>query len=144
MAGQWEETGRGVVHPWLCDQFGHLNVRNYVQFFDDASFQIWTLRGVGVRRMREHGVIAVVATTKYDFVKEMLAGQLLVMRSAFTHLGEKSVGYQTRMYDADDGTLHAVNTAVEVFFDPETRTPAPMPDFFRPAVEPHLVDPDAS
>lgn len=144
MAGHWEETGRGVVHPWLCDQFGHLNVRNYVNFFDDASFQIWTLRGVGVRRLREHGVIAVVASTKYDFVKEMLAGQLLVLRSAFTHLGEKSVGYVTRMYDADDGTLHAFNTAVEVFFDPETRKPAPMPAFFRPAVEPHLVDPDAA
>lgn len=121
-----------------------MNVRNYVVYFDDASFQVWTLAGASIREMEPYGVITVVATTKYDFIKEMKTGQALVMKSAFTRLGTRSVTYVTRMFDADDGTLHATNEAVEVFFDPDTRTPTAMPDFFRQTIEANLVDPEAS
>ena len=119
-----------------------MNVRKYVDYFDDASFQVWTLAGVGVREMEARGVITVVASTKYDFVKEMNVGQMLVIKSGFTKVGNKSVTYMSKMYDADVGTLHAVNQAVEVFFDPETRKPAPMPDFFRQTIGANLVDPN--
>lgn len=144
MPGQWQESGRGVVHPWLCDQFGHMNVRKYVEYFDDASFQVWSLIGAGVREMEARGVITVVASTKYDFVQEMNVGQMLVIKSGFTRVGTKSVTYMSKMYDADVGTLHAVNEAVEVFFDPETRKPAPMPEFFKETLGANLVDPDGS
>ena len=29
------EILRGVVHPWYCDTFGHMNVRWYSHFFDE-------------------------------------------------------------------------------------------------------------
>jgi len=34
------EILRGVVHPWYCDTFGHMNVRWYSHFFDDAAFHL--------------------------------------------------------------------------------------------------------
>jgi len=37
------EILRGVVHPWYCDTFGHMNVRWYSHFFDDAAFHLWPL-----------------------------------------------------------------------------------------------------
>ena len=31
---------KGIVHPWLCDVMGHMNVRHYMGMFDDASLQL--------------------------------------------------------------------------------------------------------
>ena len=51
------ELLRGVVHPWHHDHFGHMNVRHYAPFFDDAVYHMWTLLGAPYSRMLpEHGV----------------------------------------------------------------------------------------
>ena len=42
----WMELTRGVVHPWHHDHFGHMNVRHYAPFFDDASYHLWTMLGL--------------------------------------------------------------------------------------------------
>ncbi len=137
----WRESGRGVVFPWLCDQFGHMNVRWYAAHFDDASFQVWSLIGLGPAEFDKRGIVAVVAGTKIDFVKEIHAGRLFVMRGGFVRLGTKSVTYLNKMFDADTGELKAVNEVTEVFFDPKTRRSAPMPADLRAVVERNLVDP---
>ena len=31
---------KGIVHPWLCDVMGHMNVRHYMGMFEDASYQL--------------------------------------------------------------------------------------------------------
>ena len=140
--GEWKETGRGVVHPWLCDQFGHMNVRYYNNYFDDASFHVWTANALGVVEMEARGVVTVVATTKYDFMEEMTVGQTLVIKSGFIRVGTKSITYLQKMFDADHGTLHASNEGTEVFFDPETRRSTGMPDWFRERLTAILVDPE--
>lgn len=33
-------TCLSVVHPWHCDDMGHMNVRHYAAMFDDASFHL--------------------------------------------------------------------------------------------------------
>jgi len=139
MAG-WLETHRGVVHPWFCDQFGHMNVRWYAHFFDDAAFHIWTVLGIGLKTMEERGVHTVVARTRTDFVKELTAGSMILVKSGFTRIGTKSVTYAQRLFDADTGVLHATQEGIEVFFDPKTRQSAPLPDDIRAVLEAALVD----
>jgi acyl-CoA thioesterase FadM len=65
----------------------------------------------------------------------------VVVESAFTRLGGKSLDCMHRMRNAETGALCATQHAVEVFFDPEARTPCPMPDDLRAALEAVLVDP---
>jgi acyl-CoA thioesterase FadM len=65
-----------------------------------------------------------------------------VVWSGFVRLGRSSVTYVQRMLNAETGTVHARQRAVEVFFDPTTRKSAVIPDEIRAAVEPTLVDPD--
>lgn len=101
MAG-WFETHRAVVHQWQCDHLGHLNVRTYAHFFDDAGFHFWT----GIPRAREimtaHGIGVVVARTTNDFVHEARAGELVVINSALTRLGTKSLTYTQRLTNSRD------------------------------------------
>ena len=135
------ELSRAVVHPWHHDHFGHMNVRHYAPFFDDASYHLWTRIGIPYSVMQErHGVHCVTASATTSFLRELTAGDLIVIDGALVRLGAKSVGFRLRMHHADTGQLHATYDMVEVVFDPKTRRSTQMPAELRAALEPHLVD----
>ncbi len=134
------EISRGVVHPWHHDSFGHMNVRHYAPFFDDASYHLWTIIGLPYSAMLEKfGVHCVTASAKTNFIRELKGGDLVRIDGAVTRIGSKSCTLLFRMIHADTGELHATYETVEVVFDPETRGSAPMPDEVRAALEAHLV-----
>jgi acyl-CoA thioester hydrolase len=138
--GQWHELSTGVVHPWHHDQFGHMNVRHYAPFFDDATFLMWTALGLPYSRMLpEHGVHTVAARCTTTFVRELAAGDLVRIDGAVTQLGTKSTTFRLRMHHADTGALHATYDTVEVFFDPATRRSAEIPPAVRERLAAHLV-----
>jgi acyl-CoA thioester hydrolase len=134
------ELYRGVVHPWHHDHFGHMNVRHYAPFFDDASYHLWTVLGLPYSAMiAEHGVHTVAAEARTRFLKELTAGDLIAIDGAVTRLGTRSVTFHLRMRHADTGALHATCDLVEVFFDPAARRSAPMPEAVRERLAAHLV-----
>jgi len=139
---EWMETHRAVVHPWYCDHIGHMNVRFYGHFFDDAGFHIWNMIDGAHIAMKQHGVGVVVARTTNDFVNEANAGELLIVKSGFTRLGNKSLTYTQRMTNAENGTLIATQDAVEVFFDLKARKSTDMPDGIRVILKDALVSVD--
>ena len=139
--GEWRETGRGVVFPAHCDHYGHMSARWYVPFFDDAGFHIWSVFGCSHAFMRENGNETIAARYVIDFLQEMKAGDLLVIRSAFTRLGNKSCTHLHRMYNADTETVCATTECVEVFSDPKTHQSIPMPDWVRKRLEKVVVTP---
>tara|TARA_B100000686_G_scaffold345447_1_gene430071 strand:+ start:1135 stop:1566 length:432 start_codon:yes stop_codon:yes gene_type:complete len=136
----WTETNRGVVFPWQCDHYGHLNVRYYTHFFDDASFQIWSLIGLTLKEIHDHGVHPVVAEIKVRFLHELKAGSLIILKGGFIRVGTKSIGHRQLMYNVDTGTLCATQDSVEVFFNPKTRTSAAIPDYIRGRIAENLVE----
>ncbi len=130
------ELLRGVVHPWHHDHFGHMNVRHYAPFFDDAAYHLWTRLGLGFREMQaRHGVHTVTAEAKTRFLRELTAGDLIVIDGAVERIGTKSCSFHLRMLNADTGDLHATCDLVEVFFDPEARSATAMPDAVRAKLE---------
>lgn len=134
------ELLRGVVHPWHHDIFGHMNVRHYAPFFDDASFFLYTTLDIPISwMMAEFGVHVVSAKAETNFVKELKAGDGFVIDGAVTRLGTRSATFHLRMIHAETGALHATYTLTEVFFDPKTRHSAPMPDAVRQRLARHLV-----
>lgn len=139
---EWRETFRGVVFPWNCDHIGHMNVRWYAHHFDDAGFHLWSVIGLPQSAMHAKGIGLVVAQIKIDYVREMKAGELLVIKSGFIHVGNRSLKHLARMSNADTGVLCATQETVEVFFDPKTRKSAPMPDDIRQRLLEHVVSLD--
>jgi acyl-CoA thioester hydrolase len=130
------ELLRAVVHPWHLDHFGHMNVRHYAPFFDDAAYHIWTRAGLPYSTMlAAHGVHCVTAQATTRFAKELVAGDLIVVQGALARLGNKSVTFALEMRHADTGELHASQEIVEVFFDPEARGSTTMPASVRSRLE---------
>lgn len=135
---------RGVIHPWHHDHFGHMNVRHYAPFFDDACYHLWTQLGISYETMMaQHGVHCVTAQATTGFIKELTAGDLIVIDGCVTRVGTKSATFGLEMRHAETGALHATYDVVEVFFDPKTRKAAVMPDAVRAVLEDRQVSPIA-
>ena len=131
LPANWHELYRSVVMPAHCDLYGHMNVRQYAAFFDDAGFQILGKAGVSLADLRSRDLGTVVASLTIDFHHELTAGQLILVTGAITGVGVKSVVSEMRMYDADAMIHCATQKTVEVFFDTTRRASVPVPDDVR-------------
>ncbi len=124
----WFELYRNIVMPAQCDAYGHLNVRHYAGFFDDAGWHIPRMAGLSLDAIRAGGLGTVAATITIDFLHELRAGQLLVIKGAVTRVGTKSFSHEMRLYEADAMTHCATQKTVEVCFDTRARKGIPWPE----------------
>lgn len=121
--------------PAQCDAYGHMNVRHYAAFFDDAGWHILAAAGVSLDDLRAKGLGSVVASLTIDFHHELTAGQLILVSGAFTHVGQKSFQYELRLYESESMTHCATQKTVEVCFDTKARASAPLPDEIRGRIQ---------
>ncbi|MFI0848775.1 acyl-CoA thioesterase [Mesorhizobium sp. IMUNJ 23232] len=115
MSEQGVVTYAGVVHPWMCDAMGHLNVRHYVAMFDDASFQL--LGRVTGKEDPEAGLGWADVRMEIDYKHETPVGTLVTIRSRVEKVGASSLTYAHEMSGTLDGAVHALMRTVTVRFD---------------------------
>jgi acyl-CoA thioester hydrolase len=127
----WHELTRGIVMPAHCDVYGHMNVRHYAAFFDDAGWHMFGTAGISLGQLHASGLGSVVASLTIDFHHELKAGELTLVRGAFTRVGGKSFEYEMRLFAADSMTHCATQKTVEVCFDTSARRSAALPDEVR-------------
>ena len=127
----WFDLYRGIVMPAHCDIYGHMNVRQYAAFFDDAGWHFPRMAGLSLEEIRGRGLGTVVATLTIDFHREIGAGQLVLIRGAVTRVGTKSFAHEMRLYEADSMQHCATQKTVEVCFDTKARSAVPLPDDVR-------------
>lgn len=118
-------TFAGVVHPWMCDAMGHLNVRHYVGMFDDASFQLLG-RVAGPESHPSYGWADVRMEVEYKH--ETPVGKLVTIRSHVESVGSSSLTYVHEMSGTLDDRLHARMRTVTVRFDLSARAKRPLDD----------------
>ena len=128
---EWPVFNRGVVFPWHCDQYGHMNVRWYSHFFDDGSFLSWSSIGLDARSLNDGGIHTAVVRSTTEFKRELLAGTPIDVLGKFSSVGKSSVTMNQRMVDAVSGALHATYESVLVFCDNDSRAAVAVPTEFR-------------
>lgn len=138
-ANGWMETFRGVVYPWDCDHLGHLNVKNYVGFFDQGSFHLLSALGFSFHDQQESGVTLVDAQHTIRYLNEQRVGSLVKVESAVVKIGTKSVTVLHRMINTETGVEAATSEVVAVCFDLNSRSSIPIPDDIRLRLDRHLV-----
>jgi acyl-CoA thioester hydrolase len=125
---KWFDLSRTIVLPAHCDSYGHMNVRNYAAFFDDAGWHMLAMAGISLSEVRRRGLGTVMATLTIDFHHEITVGQLALVRGAVSHVGTKSFSYELHLYEADSMTHCATEKAVEVCFDTKAREGVALPE----------------
>ncbi len=120
-------THRGIVYPWQCDHMGHMNVMWYVGKFDEATWQLLATIGLTPAYLRENqrGMVAVEQNIIYK--RELLAGELVTIRSGFLEIRDKVVRFYHEMLNGETGAVAATTTLTGVHLDAQTRRACPFP-----------------
>src|SRR3974377_438330 len=84
-------TYRGAIYPWHCDHMGHMNVMWYVGKFDEATWQLFTSIGLSPKRLRNAGIWLVAVEQHLEYKRELVAGDLLTIRSSVEEVREKTI-----------------------------------------------------
>jgi acyl-CoA thioester hydrolase len=122
-----EPTHRGVIFPWHCDHQGHMNVMWYTGKFDEATWHLFSRLGITQAYMREQarGMVAVQQDISYK--KELLAGDLIVIRSEVLEMRDKVIRFRHEMRNAETDDVVATAALTGVHMDRRTRKSAPFP-----------------
>ena len=124
-------TYRGAIYPWHCDHMGHMNVMWYVGKFDEATWQLFSIAGLTPAFMREHqrGVAAVEQNILYK--RELVAGDVITIRSAIVKIKDKSVRFSHEMRNDQSDEVAATTVLTAVFMDSGARKACAFPGDIR-------------
>ncbi|MCP4877297.1 MAG: acyl-CoA thioesterase [Gammaproteobacteria bacterium] len=122
------ETYRGVVYPNQLDHMGHMNVQWYTSKFDEGTWHLFSAVGINSEYMRKNdkGMAALEQTTKY--LAEVVAGDLLVVKSKILETRDKTIKFCHVMYNAESGSEVATTELVAVHLDRNERRACPLPE----------------
>jgi len=108
------ETYKGVVYPWQCDHMGHMNVQYYAAKFDEATWQLFGAIYMTPEYLREanRGMVAVEQKTKFKL--ELLAGDIIEIKSCILEIKEKSIRFYHVMKKSNSNEIVAETELIGV------------------------------
>ena len=123
------ETYRGVVYPWHCDFNEHMNVQHYVGKFDEATWHFFGHLTITASFLRKNKKGLVAVEQHLTYYKELLAGDLIVIKTQLLELKPKSITFLHKMYNSENEELAAQGKMTGVYIDKTTRKSDLLPDF---------------
>ena len=114
-------TYRGTVYPWHCDHMGHMNVMWYVGKFDEATWQLLGEIGLSRLRLRNDGIGMAAVEQHLEYKRELLAGDLLTIRSSVQEIRERALLLLHEMTNCETQELAARTVLTGVCIDMITR-----------------------
>jgi len=120
-------TARSVIYPWHCDHMGHMNVMWYTGKFDEGTWHLFNEIGITPSYLRDNarGMVAVQQETTYR--RELLAGDLITIRSGIVEMREKVIRIYHEMRKSESDEVAAETTITGVHLDTALRKSCPFP-----------------
>jgi acyl-CoA thioester hydrolase len=134
-----EATYRGTVYPWHCDHVGHMNVMWYVGKFDEATWNFFARFGLTPAYLRESGRGMAAVQQNISYKRELLAGDIVEIRSILLEMRDKSIRFVHEMRNAETGEVAATCELTGVHVDRKVRKSVAFADAIREAARKHLA-----
>jgi acyl-CoA thioester hydrolase len=138
-----EVTYRGTVYPWHCDHVGHMNIMWYVGKFDEANWNLFARIGLTPTYLRESGRGMAAVQQNINYKRELLAGDIVEIRSSLLDVGDKSIRLLHEMRNGETGEIAALCEITGVHMDRQARKSAPFTDAIRDRAAQYLADSEA-
>jgi acyl-CoA thioester hydrolase len=108
-----------------------MNIMWYVGKFDEANWNLFARIGLTPTYLRQsnRGMAAVQQNISYK--RELLAGDIVEIRSTLLEIGEKSIRFVHEMRNAETGEITAVCEITGVHMDRQACKSAPFEDAIR-------------
>jgi acyl-CoA thioester hydrolase len=128
---QAEATYRGTVYPWQCDHNGHMNIMWYVGKFDEANWNLFARIGLTPSYLRDSGLGMAAVQQNIAYKRELLAGDIVEVRSALLEVRDRSIRFKHEMCNAETGEIAAVCEITGVHMDRQARKSTAFSDSIR-------------
>jgi acyl-CoA thioester hydrolase len=114
-------TYRGTIYPWHCDHMGHMNVMWYVGKFDEATWHLFAQIGMTPTYLRASGRGMAAVQQNIGYKRELLAGDIVEIRSGILELREKVLRFAHHMINVESGETAASCELTAVHLDNAAR-----------------------
>ena len=141
MALEQGATYRGTVYPWQCDHVGHMNIMWYVGKFDEANWNLFARLGLTPSYLRSSGRGMAAVQQNITYRRELLAGDVIEIRSRLLELRDKSIRFRHDMANAETGEIAAFCELTAVHMDRSLRKSASFADDIRAIALRYLAEP---
>lgn len=121
------ETARGTVHEWQRDHMGHINVRAYMEFFEEACWQFYAMLGLTASKLRSGEVHLAAVQQNIGYQKELYPGDTIAVRSGVLEMREKVLRFRHELYNTETGEVASTCEFTVVCLDPQARKSRPFP-----------------
>jgi acyl-CoA thioester hydrolase len=121
------ETARGTVHEWQRDHMGHINVRAYMEFFEEACWQFYAMLGLTASKLRSGEVHLAAVQQNISYQKELYAGDTIAVRTGVLEMREKVLRFRHELYNTENGEVASTCEFTVVCLDPQARKSRPFP-----------------
>lgn len=121
------ETARGTVHAWQCDHMGHINVRAYGEFFEEAAWQLYNRLGISPSMLRAGKFHMAAVQQDTSYLKELHGGDVIVVRSGMLEVRDKVVKFIHELRNDETQDICALAIFTVVCIDSVARRAAQLP-----------------
>jgi acyl-CoA thioester hydrolase len=139
-----QATYRGTVYPWQCDHVGHMNIMWYVGKFDEANWNLIARIGLTPSYLRETGRGMAAVQQNISYKRELLAGDIVEIRSELLEIGVKSIRFMHVMRNAETGEVAATCEITGVHMDRQARKSVAFADAIRRSAGLLIAFPEAA
>ncbi len=115
------ETARGTVHQWQSDHMGHINIRAYLELFEEACWQLYAELGLTPSLLRSGAVHMAAVQQNVSYQKELHAGDTVAVRTGVLELREKVLRFRHELFNTETGDVCSTCEFTVVCLDPQAR-----------------------
>ncbi len=116
------------------DAQGHLYFANYLVYADEVAGHYMDALGMGAMNPQAAGVFFFTVNINCDYLDECKAHDVVTVHVGYSRLGNSSAQVVFTLTEKAGQRLLARGSLTQVFVDPKTRKPIPIPDAFRSAI----------
>jgi acyl-CoA thioester hydrolase len=128
----------GTVYPWQC----HMNIMWYAGKFDEANWNLFARIGLTPTYLRQSNRAMAAVQQNISYKRELLAGDIVEIRSVLLEIREKSIRFVHEMRNAETGEITANCEITAVHMDRQARKSAPFEDPIRRTAAKMLAFPE--
>lgn len=123
------KTFQRTVYSWDCDHMQHMNVKCYVEKFDQATWNLLSYLGLtaGYFRKENRGMVALEQHIWYK--KELFAGDNIFIESQVFELKEKTILFKHILYNLQTNIVCSETEITGLHIDSERRKSMVLPGF---------------
>jgi acyl-CoA thioester hydrolase len=137
-------TYRGTVYPWQCDHVGHMNIMWYVGKFDEANWNLFARIGLTPTYLRDSGRGMAAVQQNITYKRELLAGDIVEVKSTRLEIREKSIRFVHEMRNAETGEIAATCEITAVHMDRQARKSTAFAETIRSTAAKLVVFPETA